>query len=67
MAGYASNLMRKGLRRGLVDGSRPWLWVGMAAGLVQLARRLWARTPITEEFKLAPGESLEIRHLRSDA
>lgn len=64
-AGIIGRLMRTGLRRGMVGGSRPWLWVGLAAGFVQVARRLWAREPITESVRLKPGESLEIRHLRS--
>lgn len=60
---WIRGLTRKGLRRGLVDGSRPWLLVGLAAGFLQVARRLWEREPIAEEFELAPGETLEIRHL----
>lgn len=57
------HLAATGLRRGLVDGSRGWLAVGLAAGSLRVAKRLWARQPVTERFDLRPGETLEIRHL----
>ncbi len=55
---------RRGLRRGIGEGSRVWLLVGAAAVGLRLLR--WMAGPgkpivVTEE--LAPGETLEIRHL----
>ncbi len=55
---------RRGLRRGLGEGSRVWLALGALAVAVRLLR--WMAGPgrpivVTED--LAPGETLEIRHL----
>ena len=57
-----STLIRRGLRRGVIDGSRPWLVVGVAAGVVALVRKVTANPPETawrEELK--PGDTLLIR------
>lgn len=66
MSPVLSPLVRLGLRKGLAGGSRGWLAVGVVAGALRLAHRLWARQPVAETFKLAPGETLEVRHLGRD-
>lgn len=58
-----ARLMRTGLRRGLRTGSRPWLAVGAAAGLLRVVR--WAvarREDVVLREELPPGAALEIRH-----
>lgn len=57
-----SFLVRRGLRRGLIDGSRPWLIVGVGAGVVALLRRLTAEPPETVwREPLQPGDGVLIR------
>lgn len=54
---------RMSLRRGLVGGSRPWMYVLVAVGAVRLLRRISGSVPekvFTEELK--PGEALIITH-----
>jgi hypothetical protein len=56
--------LRKGLRQGLIEGSRVWLGVGAVA----LAWRIVQRAagpgkPIVVSETLAPGETLVIKHL----
>ena len=56
--------LRKGLRRGLIDGNRVWLSIGVAAVGVRLVQRLASPgEPIIVRERLAPGETLVIRHL----
>jgi hypothetical protein len=58
-----ARLMRTGLRRGLRNGSRPWLAVGVTAGVLRALR--WAlarREEVVLREELAPGAALEIRH-----
>lgn len=40
-----SRLMRTGLRKGLLEGSRAWLTVGALAGGVRLLRRVTRKEP----------------------
>jgi hypothetical protein len=55
-------IARTGLRRGLRDGSRPWLVVGVTAGALALARRALTEQPeVVYQAELEPGERLEIR------
>jgi hypothetical protein len=55
-------IARTGLRRGLRDGSRPWLVVGVTAGALALARRALTEQPeVVYQADLEPGERLEIR------
>lgn len=55
-------IARTGLRRGLRDGSRPWLVVCVAAGALELVRRAVAKEPeLVYQGGLEPGERLEIR------
>ncbi len=60
-----SRLARAGLRRGILDGSRPWLVIGTAAVGARLLRRLSQRDPevvLCEELK--PGQTIVITHTR---
>jgi hypothetical protein len=55
-------IARTGLRRGIRYGSRRWLFTGITAGLLALARRAVSeprRTVYKAELK--PGERLQIR------
>ena len=56
-----SRLAKTGLRRGIFEGSRAWLVVGVAAGGVRLLGRFARREPevvFTETVK--PGHTLMI-------
>lgn len=57
-------LVRQGVRRGLLGGSRPWLAVGAAAGALALIRRLVEERPETvHRERIAPGDALVLRGL----
>jgi hypothetical protein len=61
-------IARTGLRRGVRDGSRPWLLAGVTAGALELVRRALAEQPeVVYEAELQPGERLEIRTIPGDA
>lgn len=56
----SKRLMRTGLRRGLA-GSNPWLVVGVAAGMVRLARRAGTRrSRVVFSEHIEPGATLVI-------
>ncbi|HEY2430446.1 MAG TPA: hypothetical protein VGI06_16010 [Acidimicrobiales bacterium] len=56
--------MRRGLRRGIGDGSRAWLAVGtVALGIRLIQRMAGPGKPIVVTEELAPGQTLVIRHL----
>lgn len=56
-------LVRRGLRRGLVDGETAWLVVGGTALALQLALRVVRkREEVVFSEKLGIGESLIITH-----
>jgi len=58
-------LARAGLRRGLTEGSRAWLSVGVAATLLRVAKWIVTEPPETVyAAELKPGESIEIRTVR---
>jgi hypothetical protein len=60
-------IARTGLRRGLRNGSRPWLVAGVTAGALELVRRALAEQPeVVYEAELQPGERLEIRTIPGD-
>jgi hypothetical protein len=60
-----SRLVRTGLRRGLLEGSRGWLYLGLAAGGVRIVRRLLASGEESIEVgELKPGETIQIRSVR---
>jgi hypothetical protein len=56
-----TRLARTGLRRGLLEGSRAWLVVGVSASVVQLVRRAANEPEVVERVVLSPGEGIEIR------
>ena len=55
--------MRRGFRRGVGEGSGPWLAVAVGALGVRLLRRLVRPDPIVVREELRPGETLVIAHL----
>jgi hypothetical protein len=58
-------LARHGLRRGVLEGSRGWLWVGLGAvGLRVLARVVSPEPETVYRSELEPGRGLEIRTVR---
>jgi hypothetical protein len=60
-------IARTGLRRGLRDGSRPWLIAGITAGALELVRRALAEQPeVVYEAELQPGERLVVRTIPGD-
>jgi hypothetical protein len=61
-------IARTGLRRGLRDGSRPWLVAGITAGALEVVRRALAEKPeIVYQAELEPGERLEVRTIPPEA
>jgi hypothetical protein len=62
-----SRLALRGLRRGLVDGSRPWLYVGVAAVAMRVLRWVLVQPEETVyEGEVKPGEAIEIRTARRE-
>jgi hypothetical protein len=59
-----ARLSRTGLRRGFLEGSRGWLYVGLAATTVRVLRRVLTEPEFVERFELKPGEAVEIRTVR---
>lgn len=59
------NLVRRGVRQGLLGGSTGWLVFGAAAFLLRLARRPGRAS--VYRHKLRVGERLEIVHLPAPA
>lgn len=56
------SLVRRGLRKGVLEGSRPWMAVGVAAALVAVVRRVTSEPPRTVwRQRLEPGEGVLIR------
>jgi hypothetical protein len=54
--------MRQGLRRGLLEGSQPWLVVGIVAGGAVLYRRIAHPAPeIVERVVVEPGSAVLVR------
>ncbi|HEY3096999.1 MAG TPA: hypothetical protein VGK05_09180 [Acidimicrobiia bacterium] len=61
-------IARTGLRRGLREGSRPWLLAGISAGALELVRRALTEQPdLVYQAELQPGERLEIRTIPAEA
>lgn len=59
--------VRRGARRGLVEGSRTWLVVGAVAAGIRLLRWMAGPgRPTVVEEELRPGEALLIRHLAKE-
>ena len=63
-----SRLMRTGLRRGLFEGSQGWLYVGVAAVVLRVMRRVLVQPAETiYSTELKPGQGIEIRTHRPGA
>lgn len=64
-AAVAETVRVNSFRKGLLGGSRLWLAVFAARMVLRWLARVTKRSEMTVKFseKLAPGESLEIRHL----
>ena len=62
MPSVLRTLARSGLRRGLLEGRRGWLMIGVTATGLRLLGRLTSRKPeVVYRTELSPGERLEIR------
>ncbi len=67
IAGAVARLARTGFRRGIGQGSRPWLVVGVAATAFRLVQRAAQRQEETVfRAELRPGAGLEIRALEPE-
>lgn len=56
------SLTRRGIQKGLMGGSRPWLWVGVGAGTLRLLRRLMAEEPeVLWRAVVRPGQRVVIK------
>ena len=65
MSWLMGRLIKTGFRRGLMEGSRGWLYVGGTAVLLRVARRLLVEAPETVfETEIKPGQAIEVRTLR---
>jgi hypothetical protein len=65
MRKLVTGLIKTGLRRGIFEGSKGWLYVGGTAALLRLARRLLTEAPETVyESEIKPGQAIEIRTIR---
>jgi hypothetical protein len=54
-------LARTGLRRGFSEGSRGWMFVGVSATMLRLARRALVQKPeVIYRSELQEGEAIEI-------
>jgi hypothetical protein len=61
---FVARIARTGLRKGILQGSRPWLYTGIVALALRLAHRIVREAPRTVFSEdLEPGERLEIRVL----
>lgn len=61
MARLLSQLARRGWRRGLLEGSRNWLIIGVSATALQLLRRVLTEKPVEATLELRRGDAIEIR------
>jgi hypothetical protein len=58
-------LLRRGVRRGVLGGSRPWTVVAVVAGSIHLFGRLWGKTPqVVYREELEPGQTIVVSHER---
>jgi hypothetical protein len=54
-------LTRTGLRKGMLGGSRPWLFVGVAAGGLRLLGRIMRKDPeILYCSEISPGQAIVV-------
>jgi hypothetical protein len=64
LASLLRTLARNGLRRGLVEGRRGWLMVGVTATGLRILARVMSRKPeVVYSAELSPGDRIEVRAL----
>ena len=67
MTWLIGRLMRSGLRKGLLEGSRSWLYVGVTAAALSVAKRLLTEPEETVfATELKPGQGIEVRTVRRE-
>jgi hypothetical protein len=59
-------LARTGLRKGVFEGSRPWLYTGVAALAVRMLARFREKDQTVFSGELKPGQRLDVRVLPPD-
>jgi hypothetical protein len=59
-------LARTGLRKGVFEGSRPWLYTGAVALAVRILARFREKDQTVFKGELEPGSGLEIRVVPPD-
>lgn len=60
-----ARLASTGLRRGLLEGSRGWLYVGVTAVALRVVKWVLVQPPETVYVgEIKPGEAIEIRTVR---
>ncbi|TMK57599.1 MAG: hypothetical protein E6G60_16595 [Actinobacteria bacterium] len=60
--GITARVTRVALRKGVFEGSRGWLVLGLTGLALRLAGRLVRSSPeVVFETKLKPGQAIEIR------
>ena len=62
-----SRLARTGLRKGILEGSRPWLYTGLAAVTLRILGRFREQDQVVYCDELKPGEHIRIRVIKPDA
>jgi hypothetical protein len=62
-----SRVARTGLRKGLLEGSRPWLYTGAAALALRILARFREKDRTVFKGELKQGQGLEIRVVPPDA
>jgi len=60
----ARRLLRRGIRRGLIEGNVWWLGIGAAAGIYRLLFR--AEAPKVQRETIAVGETITVTHLPAE-
>jgi hypothetical protein len=60
-------LARTGLRRGVLEGSRRWLAVGISLTAVRVLRHVLAEPEVRATVELHPGDAVEVRVLEPPA
>ncbi len=58
---FLRRLARTGMRRGMSEGSRGWLYVGLAASALRVVRYVLSESEVVETIELKKGEAIEIR------
>jgi hypothetical protein len=56
-----ARLAKTGMRKGVFDGSRGWLYLGLAASALRVARWIITESEVVETVELKSGEAIEIR------